>query len=720
MPKYLVEILSQASQANTMNFILPPRRLILLKGSQTWGKHTAQAFIQASSLDSRPINNEHVFWCDNQSSAQLLGQDKAFVVVNAYLGISPDEIGQTSGTIMAGGALIIICPDFTQWPDLLTLNQTPPNKNYIQRWIRLIESALALALALKSGIEVYEQDNNPHIKPVSAQGLKHINTTQDQHAAIKALIKSATGKRRRPAVITADRGRGKSAALGMAAAQLIHNQQAQNILVTSAGFKQVLNLFKHAQQSLPSSQFDAQQKCISHAHGKIQYLAPDKLIKHTVECDLLLVDEAAMLGLPRLKALLTHYPRIAFSTTLHGYEGSGRGFALKFQTSIKTLCRGQYTVNLEQPIRFRENDPLENWTNRLLLLKPSHSLSTGAKTECVDGLDFKALAFSIIPQANLAHNEALLQETFQLLVHAHYQTRPADLSYLLDAPNAQLCLTRYHGKIIGLVWLMFEGELSNTLAQDIVTGKRRPQGHLVPQILAAHLGLSTAATLHCARIQRIVVAPKYQRLGIGKWMLAQLEATSKSDYLASSFAADKPLAAFWRNIGYQTVRISDKQNAASGMHSAVVLKPISAPAKAMLASANIVFEHQLRQQLSRGLSMLSPALLRALIHRQTPHPSLAVHAQQAIVLFAYAKRPYESSLSSLHTLAEAALLLGNAQDTILIMRVLQNRSWSDCAQSLGLSGKAQCIALLRSRSQTLLKKILSDAEHQAIFEKYNI
>ena len=50
------------------------------------------------------------------------------------------------------------------------------------------------------------------------------------------------------------------------------------------------------------------------------------------------------------------------------YEGSGRGFALRFQKALDTLAPSWLAVRLQQPMRWAENDPLERFINQALLL----------------------------------------------------------------------------------------------------------------------------------------------------------------------------------------------------------------------------------------------------------------------------------------------------------------------------------------------------------------
>ena len=686
---------------------LIPRRLILLSGTQAWGKETALELANRSGLRAEQV----LMLSPDDNALGHLGQDRALVIIDTHNGLNPDVIGRASGLVQAGGALLLISPALDDWPEhpdpeYLKLAPYPlqaeTNKGfYLKRWIRLLNSL--------NGIEYYTaaiQTAIPALKACRACTTISQACTPDQQVAIETVLRVAQGQRRRPAIISADRGRGKSAALGLAAGQLLATQQVQNIILTASSMSQVGSVFKHALAVLPDATLHTRQKRLNHHHGTIRYIAIDSLIEKHHECDLLIVDEASTLGVAWLEALLKRYPRIAFSGTEHGYEGSGRGFSLKFRQLVQAHCRGKQAVNLTTPIRWAINDPLEYWTNRLLVLD-----SIQSQSEIHQRVETGELKFREIEQSQLAEDDALLNNIMGLLINAHYQTRPADVRYLLDAPNSQLFIAEHDKQIVGLAWLMREGGLEMDIAREIVVGCRRPQGHLVPQILAAHLGLEDASVLRCIRIQRIAVSPLLQGRGIGSWVLAQIEkqTAKNTDYLASSFGADLPLCHFWQRAGYHTTRVSDKPQAASGLHSMVMLKPCSAAARSLAFEAQSLFRDQFVSQLADSLRHFPSDLAASLVSHDARKLDLNSIELKSAVLFAWAHRPYESSLPVLAKIGQYALLSSATEieprglaPQILIKRTLQNKSWSTCCHELGIEGKSECVKQLRHGTRRIL------------------
>lgn len=694
-----------------MKTVLPSRRLIVFSGSEAWAVQAAQNLIDASHIE-----HEHLIWHQQSkinSSQDFLGQDTHVGVINAYTGLNPDDFGRISGTIIAGGAMILICPDLKTWheyadPEKAKLVPYPDSSEsvhgyYLQRWANYLNTTTDIELITQTSGHIPE-------KIMAKLPIKPLDTalTDDQSLAIEKIIKVVEGQRKRPAIISADRGRGKSAALGLAAALLIKRKLVQKIIITSVGFRNAEHGFKHAHATLENSDFNQQDKTISHQHGVIQYVTPDKLISAPIKCDLLLVDEAAGIGIQHLTRLLQHYSRIAFASTEHGYEGSGRGFALKFKQLLALNSRGYAQVSLSTPIRWQENDPLERWTNKLLLLQADKQADLKAQT-----FSLEDLSFSQLDASTLANNEPVLQNVFMLLVDAHYQTRPIDLRYLLDAPNAQLWVAKHQTSIVGLVWIMFEGGLDHAIAEDIVAGKRRPQGHLAPQIMAAHLGLQAAITLKCARVQRIVVDPQLQNKGVGQWMLKQLEQSISPniDYLASSFGAEQSLLNFWHQAHFKTIRLSDQANAASGLYSALLIKAISKPATLLADDAQLFFSHQFIAQLANTLRSLESNLIDALVKHTPTSVCLSQAERHAAQLFAFQQRPFESTLVALNKIAQIALFNPNKlnleQPSVhaLIIICLQHQSWALCAAKTQHTGKTDCIASMRRISQQLLQNL---------------
>ncbi|SPX42530.1 P-loop ATPase fused to an acetyltransferase [Haemophilus influenzae] len=118
---------------------------------------------------------------------------------------------------------------------------------------------------------------------------------------------------------------------------------------------------------------------IEFSEREIEFIAPDELaIRLQNEPEFsqsawLLVDEAAMIPLPLLQQYSQYFQHIVFSTTIHSYEGTGRGFELKFKRKIHRTFQH---FELKQPLRWQENDPLEHFIDDLLLLNAKMIFST--------------------------------------------------------------------------------------------------------------------------------------------------------------------------------------------------------------------------------------------------------------------------------------------------------------------------------------------------------
>lgn len=101
----------------------------------------------------------------------------------------------------------------------------------------------------------------------------------------------------------------------------------------------------------------------SFAGETLRFMAPDALLASKEKAAWLIVDEAAAIPAPLLRQLVSRFPRTLLTTTVQGYEGTGRGFLLKFCASLPHL----QSFTLSAPIRWAAGCPLESAISQLLI-----------------------------------------------------------------------------------------------------------------------------------------------------------------------------------------------------------------------------------------------------------------------------------------------------------------------------------------------------------------
>ncbi|WP_457669708.1 tRNA(Met) cytidine acetyltransferase TmcA [Thiolapillus sp.] len=640
---------------------------------------------QKRAMDA--LAGEHALWISSappegvealpaEKISRLLGQDVTHLVFDALDAFHADAFAIASGLARGGGRFLLLTPPLAAWP--AQYSQEPGAKSYFIR-----------RLAHFCG---NYQQLTPNL-PVCGKPPTEEFTTREQREVITALETVARGHRKRPLVVIADRGRGKSSAFGMAAAKLLA-EGGKQILVTAPRRNATNTLFHHAALALPASR--RQHGLLEHHGAKLRFVAPDTLAEKRPAADLLLVDEAAGIPLPLLEKLLLQYRRIAFATTVHGYEGSGKGFRLRFARMLDKHRPQWKQLHLRQPVRWAEGDPLEDFTFRTLLLDAEPAVIP-------PGMDPGDLAIRQLSREELMHDEGLLRQLFGLLVNAHYRTTPTDLQHLLDAPNLGLWLGSISGQPVAAMLVATEGRLPTELQEPILAGKRRPAGHLLPLALATQCGFPEALELCCERVVRIAVHPSLQRRGIGGRMLDILRESAPDrgvELLGSSFGATRELVCFWRNNGFSPVRLGFRREASSGAHSVLVLH---GPAKDIQTRSRKQFLDQFPLQLAEAFCNLEPSLVRALMQeKHMTAASLSETDCRTLHSFAAGGRQYLDSLGPLYRLT-LQLLAGGAEDVdIFVLKLLQKRSWQDTAAALALSGKKAALAQMRQGVKAFL------------------
>ncbi|MEH6650706.1 MAG: GNAT family N-acetyltransferase [Motiliproteus sp.] len=626
---------------------------------------------------------------------QILGLQFGWVVFDGTEGIDPDALGASSGTLAGGGLFVLL------------LAPTPKGtQSVFERWfgqqLSRAENTLRVTesygqndseFTLDRGSSTAPVEPEAHLPsraPVSAPIVSTPSVmplsdpdclTEDQALAVAKLLRVVEGHRRRPLVISADRGRGKSAALGIAAARLMQQRRIL-IRVTAPSISAVEPLFERLAVLLPQSQRRGNR--VELGESLLEFVALDLLLQQcpstsdeTVpatstntdrsrNCGLLLVDEAAAIPAPMLERLLRHHSRIAFATTTHGYEGSGRGFQLRFRQTLERLTPNWSQCELRSPIRWRAGDPLERWVFDALLLDAELFDAQLLDSELPDGerlgaepgvasdsdigkktqrqaakstiaIDRSALHFRCWSPQQLIDNPRQLKQLFALLVQAHYRTKPSDLRDLLDNPAMRVWLLhqrvqqpvhqsmqqqeQQQESLVGVLWVAHEGGFDAEMARSVWLGQRRPRGHLLPQVLTAQAGWRQAARLNYWRIVRVAVPEPLRRQGFGAELIQRLidqaQRDSAVDIVATSFGATADLLPFWSGQRLQPLRLGIKADASSGCVSLVYGLGCSEAGQVLVELITRRFADDLPQQLQSGNRELEPELITALL-RQVP------------------------------------------------------------------------------------------------------
>ncbi len=451
-----------------------------------------------------------------------LGQNHQQLVLDFQQLIHADALAAITGTVAGGGCIWLILP---------------PQKNaFYDRFLASISSYDQVILVQQW------KDLAEHLKALTHLKLPASEQPSLPSDAQQTAIDAMTAQPTITHLIVADRGRGKSTCLGLAIKQAGYHQQAP-ILVTAS--------HPHAVATL-----------IDHAAGGAQFRAWDRLLRDTSSYgSQLVIDEAAAIPLHILKLLQQHYRVWAVATTIDGYEGCGKGFALRFLTWLQdhTDCRQH---RLEQPLRWSTADAVEPWLNELLLLK--HPSLVCPPTPLAQ------YRWHYRHASELA--EPLLHQVMTLLLEAHYQSSPNDLRLLLDDPKQMLGLVFSADDLVGVCWVAYEGPLDKKLHEPVLCGQRRIKGELLPQAIGFYRQQPQALNWRWLRIVRIAAHPQLRRHGIASYLLEQLAAAAKNDgidAIGSSFGVTQEVEEFWRSSTLREIRRGEKKNMASGVVSAI-------------------------------------------------------------------------------------------------------------------------------------------------------
>lgn len=625
------------------------RRLLVLSGEEGWCFDHALKLRDALPGDwlwisPQPDAENH---CSPSALQTLLGREFRHAVFDARHGFDAAAFAALSGTLKAGSWLVLLLPVWEEWenqPDADSLRWSDcPDPIATPHFVQHLKRVLTA-----DNDAILWRQNQPF-------SLAHFTPRTDWHPATGApqpeqqqLLQQLLTMPPGVAAVTAARGRGKSALAG----QLI-SRIAGSAIVTAPA--------KAATDVL--AQF---------AGEKFRFIAPDALLASDEQADWLVVDEAAAIPAPLLHQLVSRFPRTLLTTTVQGYEGTGRGFLLKFCARFPHLHR----FELQQPIRWAQGCPLEKMVSEALVFDDENFTHTPQGNIVISA--FEQTLWRSEPETPL--------KVYQLLSGAHYRTSPLDLRRMMDAPGQYFLQAAGENEIAGALWLVDEGGLSQQLSQAVWAGFRRPRGNLVAQSLAAHGSNPLAATLRGRRVSRIAVHPARQREGTGRQLIAgALQYTQDLDYLSVSFGYTGELWRFWQRCGFVLVRMGNHREASSGCYTAMALLPMSDAGKQLAER-----EHYRLRRDAQALAKWNGETLPV-----DPLNDAVLSDDDWLELagFAFAHRPLLTSLGCLLRLLQTSELALPA----LRGRLQKNASDAQLCTTLKLSGRK--MLLVRQREE---------------------
>lgn len=675
-----------------------------------------------------------------RESEEILGGTWDVLLAFSPHEYTPNTLGRIVEAIRGGGILMLLGPRLDEWyakpAEYHEKLVSPPYtfRDVVRRYTK----RLVKTLKEHKGVWVVEDEavyGSPLKPPPTKQRrprmpkdavfprlIYKMAMTDDQVRVIHK-IGSVYGEKkggRRYLLIRADRGRGKSASLGLALAGLIYNDVYSEIPVTAPSISNAETMFRHLESALTALGYKVRRysddgRPVLEANGaRVRYLSPYSLAKK--EGVFAVVDEAAGIPLPLLLKIAKSYDSVIYASTVHGYEGSGRGFGLRFSSRIRTLRDSRvYEIEMEKPIRYAPEDPIEKWLYDVLLLDAEpEELTESEKNRISPGrVRYKKVDLD----SWFEKDEDLLRRFIGTYVTAHYRNRPDDLVILGEAPHHMARIVESEdSKLVVALHLAKEGGLPQEVIDEILTEGKQPHGHLIPAVLLKYVPYATSvAKLKGVRIVRIAVHPELTNRGLGSTALRLLEDELREegyDWVGASFGASYELLRFWMKNGYSPLHISPMRNAASGEYSVIVAKPISDRSTGVIYEINKEFKERLLKSLHDTYFGLEAGVAYQLLKSGRPgYKAVArLTKNQLLRLDFYVKGyvSYESATDIVRALVEAHLLtspdqrpeIGEKLEKALLAKSIQGKSWGLAAKIAGASLK-EIVEMFREATEKL-------------------
>ncbi|XP_053141280.1 RNA cytidine acetyltransferase isoform X3 [Hemicordylus capensis] len=549
----------------------------------------------------------NIRYCYYNETHKILGNTFGMCVLQDFEALTPNLLARTVETVEGGGIVAILLRTMKSLKQLYTMTmdvhsryRTEAHQDVIGRFNERFILSLA---SCKTCMVVDDQLNilpiSSHVANIAAvpprsqedslspqdMELKELKDslqdtqpvgvlvdsckTLDQAKAVLKFIEAISEKTLRSTVaLTAARGRGKSAALGLAIAGAVAFGYS-NIFVTSPSPDNLNTLFEFVFKGFDTLQYQEHldyeiiqslnpefNKAVVRVNvfrehrQTIQYIHPADAVK-LGQAELVVIDEAAAIPLPLVKNLLGPY-LVFMASTINGYEGTGRSLSLKLiqqlrqqsaqaqasvtaenkiTTTVKlSSARTLQEVSLQESIRYAPGDAVEKWLNDLLCLDCLNITRIISGCPLPETCDLYYVNRDTLFCYHRA-SEAFLQRLMALYVASHYKNSPNDLQMLSDAPAHHLfCLLppvpptqNSLPEVLAVVQVCLEGEISRQSIMNSLARGKKASGDLIPWTVSEQFQDPDFGSLSGGRIVRIAVHPDYQGMGYGSRALNLLQ-----------------------------------------------------------------------------------------------------------------------------------------------------------------------------------------------------
>lgn len=601
--------------------------------------------------------------------SDVLGLSFSSLIIDVTEGFNPNDLGILVETITEGGVILLISPPLEKWKSLVgsweqkitdlygissfkIITGSKTDDSITPRFNRhFISESLSSPAAIVydvdkgsllknfEGISFFiENKSKSNTKTESKSELEFpesgeikkklykLCATKDQVRALQSFEtffdREKEGKSK-STIITADRGRGKTALLGIITPYLVSRMQkvlkrpikVMVVAPTLASIQTYFHFLRKAMVRQGLKDFKTRESnkmttVLNSKFARIEYTLPRRAIAEKEFTDIVIVDEAAGIEPDVLEKITDGKRYTVISSTIHGYEGTGRGI-LKFLNWLSNKKEVEVrNVRLEEPIRYGEGDPVERWLYDILLLdsQPNEIEPDDFKSSGIGkpGIEFE-FKFEELNKESFINDQKLLKSFFGIYTLAHYRNKPSDFMVLVDFPNHFPFRVTLNGKTVCSIHVALEGSLDDATISQFSEGFR-PKGQVIPDLIIKHCYNTDFPRLRGLRIVRIAVHPSIVGKGVGSFALSELEKWAGDrgfDWLGTVFGVNYELLNFWLKNAFLPVYISPKRNEISGEYSVLCLKDISKKSGIEVAELNFEFIIRLVELLSDELRDLN-------------------------------------------------------------------------------------------------------------------